>query len=102
MKYKIDKKYMKLAVIAILTIFLTSSANSAIVNTKETKDSSFIPPKTTLYENYYEWKDDFNNEQLIDSGHSFNYLVENGEAKMIDIALIISIYVISDQIIKSL
>ena len=81
MKYKIDKKFIKLAVIVILTIFLTSSANSAIVNNK---DNILTPPKSTLYENYYEWKDDFNNEQLIDSGNSFNYLVENGKAKMID------------------
>ena len=84
MKSKLDKKYVNLIVIAILTIFLTSSANSAMIKNNVAKNDISSPPVVPLSQNYYEWTDDFNNEQLIDSGQSYNYFVENGKAKMID------------------
>lgn len=84
MKNKKNQKFVKLVVLSILIVFLTTSANSAMINNNATKVEDSSPPVAPLSQNYYEWIDEFGNEQLIDSGQSYNYMVEGGVAKMID------------------
>ncbi|MCK4364937.1 MAG: DUF2341 domain-containing protein [Thermoplasmatales archaeon] len=76
----VNKNITRLVVLSILVIFLTTSANSAFINTSG--DDNSDPPVAPLGQNYYEWKDDFNNEQLIDMTKSWGYVVEGGIAKM--------------------
>jgi len=85
MKNKTNQKFVKLVAISIFIIFLATSATSTMIKTRvNSGDESSSPPIASFYENYYEWKDDFNNEQLIDSSQSYNYIVSNGEAKIKD------------------
>ena len=74
----VNKKITRLVVLSILVIFLTTSANSAFVNNSGDDD----PPVVPLGQNYYEWKDDFNNEQNIDISKSWGYELSGGKAKM--------------------
>ncbi|MCK4995666.1 MAG: hypothetical protein KAR55_02155, partial [Thermoplasmatales archaeon] len=74
----VNKKITRLVVLSILVIFLTTSANSAFVNNSGDDD----PPVAPLGQNYYEWKDDFNNEQNIDISKSWGYELSGGKAKM--------------------
>ena len=74
----INKNITRLVVLSILVIFLTTSANSAFVNTIGDDD----PPIAPLNTNYYEWKDDFNNEQNIDISKSWGYVLSGGKAKI--------------------
>ncbi|NIP31097.1 MAG: DUF2341 domain-containing protein [Candidatus Dadabacteria bacterium] len=81
-KQNLNKDFVRLVVIAIFVIFLTTSANSAFIsNTTKIKDF-YTPPFELLGDNYYVWKDDFNNEQKIDITKSWGYVVEGGVAKM--------------------
>ena len=85
MKNKTNQKFVKLVAISIFIIFLATSATSTMIKTRvNSGDESPSPPIASFYENYYEWKDDFNNEQLIDSSQSYNYIVSDGEAKIKD------------------
>ena len=77
-----NKNIVKLATIVVMTLFLSTSANSAIVKNTSIDSNFYTPPIEPLGDNYYQWKDDFNNEQKIDISKSWGYVVEDGVAKM--------------------
>ena len=79
---KINKNFIRLVVILIITLFLTTSANSALITKSKIRTNFNTPPVLPLIDNYYTWRDDFNNEQKIDITKSWGYVVEGGVAKM--------------------
>jgi hypothetical protein len=81
-KRKINKNFIRLVAILILTIFLATSANSALVKNNFIFSKLNAPPIEPLRDDYYEWRDDFGNEQKIDITKSWGYVVEGGVAKM--------------------
>ena len=76
----INKNITRLVIFSILIIFLTSSANSALTQTGSTQEP--VAPLLDPFDDYFEWRDDFNNEQKIDMTKSWGYLVEGGEVEM--------------------
>lgn len=78
---KINKNVLRLVVISICIIFLTTTANSAFIKTDPVNEDDYDPPIAPL-DNYYEWNDPFNNEQNIEISQSWGYVVEGGYAKM--------------------
>ena len=81
-KQNLNKNFMRLVVIAIFVIFLTTSANSTFISNSTIIKDFYTPPFELLGDNYYVWNDDFNNEQKIDITKSWGYVVEGGVAKM--------------------
>ena len=81
MKNKKNQIYMKLMVISIFITFLTTSVASAMIKNQKNNGSS-SQDMGSLAAEYYELRDDFNNEQKIDITKSWGYLVEGGVAKM--------------------
>jgi hypothetical protein len=81
MKNKKNQRVMKLVVISIFITFLTTSVTSAMIK-NQTNNRSSSQDMGSLSAEYYEWRDDFNNEQKIDMTKSWGYIVEGGVAKM--------------------
>ncbi len=82
---KLNKNILRLVVLSILIILLTTSVNSAVIKTNNKGKIYTSPPIISGFnENYYEWKDEFTDEQKIDTtnGRSYNYKVESGVAKI--------------------
>jgi hypothetical protein len=81
MKQKSNKNYVKLVVFSVFIILLATSANSAVIN-KGSLVNETPPAGPTMYEEFYEWIDEFDNEQKIDNTKSWGYEVSGGVAKM--------------------
>ena len=77
-----NKNFVKLVVFSLFITLVTTSATSAMVKVKTIEDN-FSPPVAPLSsENYFEWIDEFDNEQLIDITRSWGYEVSGGKAKI--------------------
>ena len=84
-KTNLNKIFVRLVAFAIFAILLSTSVNSTLIKPEKTKKVTSSPPVVAGFnQNYYEWIDEFENEQLIDSsgGKSYNYKVENGIVKI--------------------
>jgi len=84
-KTKFNKNFIRLVALSIFIIFLTTSVNSAIIQKNNKENILLSPPVISGFnQNYYEWIDEFNDEQKIDSsgGKSYNYKIESGVAKI--------------------
>ena len=85
---KIKQNLVRLVVISIFAVFLTTSVNSAIVIPQNfiKKDNS-SPINSGYMENYYEWIDEFTTGEFIDTtgGKSYGYEIidqDGGYAQM--------------------
>jgi len=78
---------LKLVVITLFIILVTASAAQAMVKTgkmdnQNIKNDSSDPPVNTLDDPVYEWIDNFNDEQKIQSDMSFDYEIKSGVARI--------------------
>ncbi len=81
MRKKGYNNYVKLVVFSVFIIFLATSANSAVINKGSILNEN-TPTIPTMFEDFYEWIDEFDNEQKIDTTKSYGYEVIGGAAKM--------------------
>ncbi len=87
-----NKKIWKMATASFFCFLVMASAAQVAVEihvdaleiTKVENERSERPNPSilTLNNDYFTWKDDFNNSQNIDKSRSENYIVEGGEVKM--------------------
>jgi hypothetical protein len=78
---------IKLMVIMLLMALVASSATPLMIKSynkiEESKVyDSFNPPFSALDEPIYEWIDNFDNEQLIESSMSYDYVLSGGKAEI--------------------
>jgi len=84
-KLKINKNFVRLVVISIFIVLLTTSVNSAVIDQNKIEKNNSSPPKNVgSMTNYYEWIDEFCNGNKIDTtgGRSYGYDIDNCIAVM--------------------
>jgi len=84
---KNKQKILKLVVIAMFAILLVPTASSSLLKTSTINEEKpyfdgSIPSVQILGDPIYEWSDEFDNEQWIESTMSYDYEVSFGSVKM--------------------
>lgn len=77
----LKNNYLKLVTLIVFVLFTAASISQATVKTYNIKDDD-VSSIATLDDPTYEWVDDFNNEQLIESSMSYDYVVSKGSAEI--------------------
>ena len=87
MEKNLKNNYLKLIVVTLLIFLATTSASPAIIRTNIVnnyyiKNEDSVPLLSTLDDPLYEWVDNLNNEQLIESSMSYDYVLSEGKAEI--------------------
>lgn len=81
----LKNNYLKLIVVILLFSLTMASVSQAMVKidkNQNVEDDNTNPAVSTLDDPIYEWVDNFNNEQLIESSMSYDYVVSGGSGKI--------------------